>query len=89
MELNPGWSKGYGRKGAALHGLGDLGTGGLVRCDWLVVGAKDAYEEALKVEPTNAQAKSGLKAVDDAIAKEAAEDGQEADLGLGKVSHLV
>jgi stress-induced-phosphoprotein 1 len=51
-----------------------------------VVGAKDAYEEALKVEPTNAQAKSGLKAVDDAIAKEAAEDGQEADLGLGKVS---
>jgi len=26
VELNPGWSKGYGRKGAALHGLGDLGT---------------------------------------------------------------
>jgi stress-induced-phosphoprotein 1 len=25
VELNPGWSKGYGRKGAALHGLGDLG----------------------------------------------------------------
>jgi stress-induced-phosphoprotein 1 len=25
VELNPGWGKGYGRKGAALHGLGDLG----------------------------------------------------------------
>ena len=51
----------------------------------MVVGAKDAYEEALKVEPGNAQAKSGLKAVDDAIAREAQEDGQDADLGLGKV----
>jgi stress-induced-phosphoprotein 1 len=53
----------------------------------LVVGARDAYEEALKVEPGNAQAKQGLKAVDDAIAREAAEDGQEPDLGFGKVSH--
>ena len=51
----------------------------------IVVGAKDAYEEALKVEPGNAQAKSGLRAVDDAIAREAKEDGQEPDLGLGKV----
>lgn len=51
----------------------------------IIVGAKDAYEEALKVEPTNAQARSGLKAVDDAIAREAAEDGQDMDLGLGKV----
>jgi stress-induced-phosphoprotein 1 len=39
------------------------------------------------VEPGNAQAKQGLKAVDDAIAREAAEDGQEPDLGFGKVSH--
>jgi stress-induced-phosphoprotein 1 len=52
----------------------------------MVVDAKDAYEEALKVEPTNAQAKSGLKAVDEAIAREAAEDGQEPDLGMGKVT---
>jgi stress-induced-phosphoprotein 1 len=49
------------------------------------VGAKDAYEEALKVDPANAQAKSGLKAVDDAITKEAREDGQDTDFGLGKV----
>jgi stress-induced-phosphoprotein 1 len=54
----------------------------------MVVDAKDAYEEALKVEPTNAQAKSGLKAVDEAIAREAAEDGQEPDLGIGKVLKL-
>ena len=24
-ELKPDWAKGYGRKGAALHGTGDLG----------------------------------------------------------------
>ena len=52
------------------------------------MGAKDAYEEALKVEPGNAQAKQGLKAVDDAIAREAAEDGQSPDLGLGQVTSL-
>ena len=51
----------------------------------ILVGAKDAYEEALKVEPGNAQAKSGLKAVEDTIAREAQEDGQEADIGLGNV----
>lgn len=50
-----------------------------------VVEARDAYEEALKVEPGNTQAQVGLRAVDDAIAREAREDGQEPDLGLGKV----
>ena len=62
-ELKPDWAKGWGRKGAALHGQGDL------------VGAKDAYDEALKLEPTNAQAKSGLEAVERAIQAEADEDG--------------
>jgi stress-induced-phosphoprotein 1 len=62
-ELKPEWVKGWGRKGAALHGQGDL------------VGAKDAYEEALKIEPNNAQAKSGLEAVERAIQAEADEDG--------------
>jgi stress-induced-phosphoprotein 1 len=33
VELNPGWSKGYGRKGAALHGIGDLGTGSPIPSD--------------------------------------------------------
>jgi stress-induced-phosphoprotein 1 len=54
----------------------------------MVVGAHDAYEEALKVDPSNAQAKSGLKAVQDAIAREAKADGMDPDLGLGKVSKL-
>jgi stress-induced-phosphoprotein 1 len=52
------------------------------------VGARDAYEEALKVDPGNAQAKQCLKAVDDTIAREAAADRTEADLGLGKVVRL-
>jgi stress-induced-phosphoprotein 1 len=72
-ELKPDWAKGFSRKGAALHGQGDL------------VGAKDAYDEALKLEPTNAQAKSGLEAVNKAIEREAAADGQEPDMGLGQM----
>src|SRR5436305_4610590 len=62
-EIKPDWAKGWGRKGAALHGQGDR------------VGAKDAYDEALKLEPNNAQAKSGLEAVERGIQAEADEDG--------------
>jgi len=72
-ELKPDWSKGFGRKGAALHGQGDL------------IGAVDAYEEALKLDPTNAQAKSGLQSVNEAIRKEAAADGVNPDMGLGSM----
>ena len=39
------------------------------------VGSHDAYEEALKLDPQNAQAKSGLEAVKRAIDAEANEDG--------------
>lgn len=66
-EIKPDWSKGWGRKGTALHGTGDL------------IGAKDAFDEALKLDPSNAQAKSGLQAVEKAIKAEADADG--ADLG--------
>jgi stress-induced-phosphoprotein 1 len=45
VSLNPKWAKGYGRKGAALHGLEDFD------------GAIAAYEEGLKLEPGNAQCK--------------------------------
>ena len=51
----------------------------------LVVAAYDAYEEALKLEPGNAQAKSGLDAVQRAIQAEATADGVQGDPmgGLG------
>ncbi|TKA67030.1 hypothetical protein B0A49_07166 [Cryomyces minteri] len=73
-EIKPDWAKGWGRKGAALHGTGDL------------IGALDAYEEAVKLDPANAQAKSGLASVQRAIDAEAKEDGfsgGDASGGLG------
>ena len=48
-----------------MHGLGDL------------VGAYDAYEEGLKLDPNNAQNKSGLESVKRAIDAEAKEGEQE------------
>ncbi|KAF2111014.1 heat shock protein-like protein STI1 [Lophiotrema nucula] len=70
-EIKPDWSKGWGRKGTALHGGGDL------------VGAVDAFEEALKLDGNNAQAKSGLDSVKRAIETEAREDGIGADPSAG------
>lgn len=57
-QIKPDWVKGWGRKGAALHGKGDL------------AGASDAYEEGLKVDPSNAQIKSGLESVKKAMESE-------------------
>ena len=91
-EIKPDWAKGWGRKGSALHGTGDLGI--YVRCKFCVselikgiVGANDAFEEALKLDPANAQAKSGLAAVKRAIEAEAREDGLGGDAsgGLGSL----
>ncbi|KAK5110537.1 hypothetical protein LTR62_005729 [Meristemomyces frigidus] len=74
-EIKPDWAKGWGRKGAAMHGVGDL------------VGAVDAFEEALKLDPSNAQAKSGLESVRRAIDAEAKADGLPGDPsgGLGSM----
>ncbi|PLB37666.1 Hsp90 cochaperone STI1 [Aspergillus candidus] len=73
-EIKPDWSKGWARKGAAFRGLGDL------------LAAHDAYEEALKIEPGNDQAKSGFNAVKRAIEAEAQADGAPADpMGLGGI----
>lgn len=58
-QIKPDWVKGWGRKGAALHGKGDL------------AGASDAYEAGLKVDPSNAQIKSGLDSVKKAMESEA------------------
>jgi len=56
-----------------MHGLGDL------------LGANDAYEEGLKLDPNNAQNKSGLASVKRAIDAEAKADGVTGDptAGLG------
>ncbi len=50
-----------------------------------LVGANDAFEEALKLDSTNAQAKSGLAAVKRAIDAEVAADGGGPGGGLGNM----
>ncbi|KAH6990957.1 heat shock protein STI1 [Ilyonectria sp. MPI-CAGE-AT-0026] len=57
-QIKPDWAKGWGRKGAALHGKGDL------------LGANDAYEEGLKLDANNAQLKNGLASVQKAMEAE-------------------
>lgn len=52
-----------------------------------IVAANDAFEEALKLDPANAQAKSGLAAVQRAIESEAAADGA-GDGGLGGLGNM-
>lgn len=47
------------------------------------MGANDAFEEALKLDPNNAQAKSGLDAVKRAIESEARDDGIGGDPSAG------
>jgi stress-induced-phosphoprotein 1 len=49
--MNPSWGKGYGRKGAALHGMRRLDE------------AVAAYERGLSVEPGLAMLTSGLQSV--------------------------
>jgi len=68
-EIKPDWPKGWTRKAAALHGQGDL------------LGANDAYQEALKLDPNNAQAKSGLQSVERAMEAEAGGGGPMGGLG--------
>ena len=52
---------------------------------YILVGAHDAYEEALKHDPNNAQSKSGLAAVKRAIDAEAQADGASPGAGLGNI----
>ncbi len=63
-ELKPDWPKGWGRKGTALYGQGDL------------LGAHDAYEEGLKIDPNNAGMKNDLASVKRAMEQEAGGPGE-------------
>ncbi|KAI3633983.1 hypothetical protein MIR68_007587 [Amoeboaphelidium protococcarum] len=49
IKLMPSWGKAYGRKGAALIGLGKFEE------------AADAYSEGLKYDPSNANLKKGVE----------------------------
>jgi len=57
IELKSDWSKGYGRKGTALHGLGKLEE------------ALESYEKGLELEPTNAVIKKGRDDVEQALSQ--------------------
>jgi len=72
-EIKPDWAKGWGRKGTALHGKGDL------------VGANDAYEEGLKLDSANAQLKSGLASVQKAMEAPAGGLGADPMGGIGQM----
>lgn len=54
-EIKPDWPKGWGRKGAALYGKKDL------------LGASEAYEQGLKLDPNNAGMKNDLANVQRAM----------------------
>ncbi|KAG5513636.1 hypothetical protein PMAC_000674 [Pneumocystis sp. 'macacae'] len=67
IEINPSWAKGWSRKGAALHGKGDLEE------------SKSAYEKGLELEPENQQIKAALKTVEDSISKDFSKNFQKND----------
>ena len=58
-ELKPEWAKGWGRKAAALHGARDYEA------------AEEAYNAGLKLDPENAQLKSGLASLRKTLEQEA------------------
>ncbi|EON95989.1 putative heat shock protein sti1 protein [Phaeoacremonium minimum UCRPA7] len=74
-EIKPDWPKGWSRKGAALYGKRDL------------LGANDAYEEGLKLDPNNAGLKNDLASVQRAMEQEAGMPGMGGDPsgGLGQM----
>jgi len=63
VRVNASWAKGYGRRGAALHGLQQYDE------------AQKCYEEGLKIDPANTMLKNGLADVEKAKAAGAASPG--------------
>ena len=74
VKIKPDWGKGYGRQGAAYHGLGILEK------------AKDAYTAGMKVEPSLAMLKNGLDEVEKELnAMQVDGDGNVSLDGIGKL----
>ncbi|KAL9617333.1 MAG: hypothetical protein Q9160_007863 [Pyrenula sp. 1 TL-2023] len=71
-EVKGDWVKGWSRKGSALHGL------------WKLEDARDAFNKALELEPTNSQAKTGLDSVERTIEEEKTAGGDPLG-GLGNI----
>lgn len=69
IKINPSWPKGYNRVGGAQFGLGNLED------------AQKAYEKCLSLDSNNAQAKEGLKSVENAIKAR----NSSGDMGLGAI----
>ncbi|CAK9441784.1 uncharacterized protein LODBEIA_P56520 [Lodderomyces beijingensis] len=69
VKISPEWAKGYNRVAGAQFGLGNLED------------AQRAYQQCLSLDPSNAQAKDGLKSVENAIRAKNAQS----DLGLGQL----
>ncbi|KAJ9092115.1 hypothetical protein QFC21_006981 [Naganishia friedmannii] len=69
IEIDSSFVKGHARKGAALHGLGNLED------------AVFAYEEGLKLDPNNAPLKKGLDDVKRALDSRGPPGGDDAGLG--------
>ena len=89
-EIKPDWAKGWGRKGAALHGQGSLSkygqdSGGCRTTNRIIVEALDSYEKALELDPANAQAKSGRDAVQRAIEADGGGEGGDPLGGMGNM----
>ena len=63
ISIKPDWGKGYGRKGAALHGKGDL------------EGAHKAYKAGLAIEPGLAMLSNGIAEVEAQIKAQASSGG--------------
>ena len=72
IDINPSWAKGYSRKGAALHALKKWDE------------AINAYEDGLKVAPSDAALKSGLQEVQKA--KDNSEIPRSSPMGSGLLS---
>lgn len=61
IQINPNWSRGYSRKGAALHGLERLDE------------AIESYKKGLELDPNNDVLKQSLASVENALRSQSAQ----------------